>query len=1155
MLRAELEPLFWDGLAMVRNHNRGCRNIGEGWRAIAVAQWLKTPQLQLTPLQSIYGLPGFSVLLAGIVLSAAPGHAQNITLDGTLGAPATLTGPVYTIPQAAGKTSGSTLFHSFGRFGLATGEVANFQSAIAIRNIFGRVTGGNPSAIDGLIRTQGSNVNLFLINPSGILFGPNARLDVSGSFVATTATSVKFPDGSEFSATQPQAAPLLTMAITPGLQYGARQGNIQNAGVLSVGAGQTLTLLGQGVTSTGSLIAPGGRVEVLGDRIALLDRAQINVSAVGGGGTVLIGGDFQGKGTVPNATQTLIAPKVSITADALQTGDGGRVIVWSDRSTRFYGSISAQGGVLSGNGGFAEVSGKNVLTYAGQTNLTAPNGAIGTLLLDPVNITVVEGGADPAQLFANDQTTDPGSDNLITNGTINSARSNVILQASNDITFDAPIFITTPEVGIFAEAGNDIIVNRNILTDGGGISLLADNKVVLNGVTLDPTPLTNPSVGSFVVIGGEKGVQIANSNIISRLNSSNTSKATTSAVGIASKTGSVLIDNTVISTTNFGTGIAGDVVITAQDKVEITNGSDIFSRGNSGRIFIGPADPYEITLKPRSIAIDNSSLDTNNDTEAQGSFDAGGISISAEDAVSLSNSSRIRSSTFRQGNPGVVFLSTEGGKVSITGGSEIFTQVTAKGVATSTSSSGFAGGVFDALLGQSDGDISGATFVATGSLVIDGTDSFISASTFGKGNAGAVVVLASGDVSLRNGGKIISRSGDGAQGNAGGIIIGANSLLLSGSRSQLVTETNGQGDAGIILVAANRRIDVSGRGSGIFSSAVSNTPQEAGAIFLSAGRSLSVRNGAGVSVSNVGPGGGSAGSIFVTAKAVWVDNGGLISAVSSTGNGGDLFFETAAIVLTSQGDISTTAGLDGFFGFAGATGSGGNIFISGSGFGFGSDRTYFISGKPRGDNNITAKATFGNGGNISIRAIRLLDIARRSDDFVTTNDITTKSQFAFDGSVAIDTLNINPDVGTPPFVAGLVDASQLIAEGCDTRGKLALGRLVSTGRGGVAANPTDDTLISDDIATTWVGSNGQGSTAARPAGETQAQNQSAQNQSAQNQPAQNQLASDRPASGEEIIEAQGWIVESDGSVVLVAAAPNASPQIPWFGRGTCPPPQ
>jgi filamentous hemagglutinin family protein len=155
----------------------------------------------LTGLQGCWKLSVVSSLIFGgaIAFSSNCVLAQNITLDGSIGRAGTLTGPNYVIPQAVGQTVDSNLFHSFGRFGLDTGEAAIFISAANIRNILSRVTGGSPSVIDGLIFTESPSVNLFLINPSGILFGPNARLDVGGatrgSFVATTVDALVWSNG------------------------------------------------------------------------------------------------------------------------------------------------------------------------------------------------------------------------------------------------------------------------------------------------------------------------------------------------------------------------------------------------------------------------------------------------------------------------------------------------------------------------------------------------------------------------------------------------------------------------------------------------------------------------------------------------------------------------------------------------------------------------------------------------------------------------------------------------------------------------------------------------------------------------------------------------------------------------------------------------
>lgn len=160
----------------------------------------------------------------------------------------------------AGAVRGANLFHSFQEFNVREGRGAYFSNPAGVESIFSRVTGTNPSNILGTLGVLG-NANLFLLNPNGIIFGPNAKLDVSGSFSASTANSLSFGD-QEFSATNPAGAPLLTVKVPLGVQFNKEQpGAIANSGNLSVGTGH-LNLLGGTVISTGQLSAPEGQISV-----------------------------------------------------------------------------------------------------------------------------------------------------------------------------------------------------------------------------------------------------------------------------------------------------------------------------------------------------------------------------------------------------------------------------------------------------------------------------------------------------------------------------------------------------------------------------------------------------------------------------------------------------------------------------------------------------------------------------------------------------------------------------------------------------------------------------------------------------------------------------------------------------------------------------
>ena len=174
-----------------------------------------------------------------------------------------------------GTISGANLFHSFQEFGLSAQEVANFLSNPNIQNVLGRVTGGNASVVEGLIKLTGGNSNLYLMNPSGWVFGQGASLDVPGSFAATTATRIGFGD-SFFNALGDNDFSKLTGSPTS-FVFDSQTGLIINEGNLEVGTGESLWLIGNSVISTGTLEAPGGNVTIA----AIPEKKQIRISQEG----------------------------------------------------------------------------------------------------------------------------------------------------------------------------------------------------------------------------------------------------------------------------------------------------------------------------------------------------------------------------------------------------------------------------------------------------------------------------------------------------------------------------------------------------------------------------------------------------------------------------------------------------------------------------------------------------------------------------------------------------------------------------------------------------------------------------------------------------------------------------------------------------------
>ncbi|WP_241687844.1 filamentous hemagglutinin N-terminal domain-containing protein [Janthinobacterium sp. 17J80-10] len=367
--------------------------------------------------------------------------------------------------------------------------------------------------------TSASGGQIYLIAPnvenSGILTSPK------GEVVLAAGRSVHLVDSANpdlhvvVSAPDNQAINLGQVVAESGNVgiYGAlvKQRGLVSANSAVVGENGKIVfkaskdaLLEAGSQTTATGAGTGGTIHVLGERVGLTGNARVDASGQAGGGTVLVGGDYQGKNAaVTNAKQTILGRDAEIRADAGTQGNGGKVIVWSDELTRAYGTISAKGGVQGGDGGFVEVSGKQRLNFDATVDISAPKGKAGSLLLDPRDI-IVQGGTtgasgDSALIndnFVDSADADAVTDITISEGKLESLVGNITLQASQDVKFetfsDGNLYLSNVTNGSTFSilAGRDIIsqdpvTNDAISTAGGAINFTASTGQINLGGSLN----------------------------------------------------------------------------------------------------------------------------------------------------------------------------------------------------------------------------------------------------------------------------------------------------------------------------------------------------------------------------------------------------------------------------------------------------------------------------------------------------------------------------------------------------------------------------------------------------------------------------------------------------------------------------------------------
>ncbi|MBD2200699.1 MULTISPECIES: CHAT domain-containing protein [Calothrix] len=912
------------------------------------------------------------------------------------------------IDITGGQFSGdkANLFHSFQRFGLDSGQIANFLSNPEIRNIVGRVTGGDVSVINGLIRVSGGNSHLFLMNPAGIIFGSNAQLNVPGSFTATTANGIKF--GSQWfnAAGFNDYATLIgnpsNFAFTMG-----QPGAIVNAGELAVGTGQNLNLLGGTVVNTGKLTAPegkilvnavpgenlvrlsipgnvlsleiepitqggnlpnnwpipvnalpkllttgvkglnlgvtanadgtlqlpnsnlqnnaqtnvsipatpgttiasgsfdvsgktGGSVDILGNRVGLV-AAKVNASGTNGGGNVRIGGDYQGKGSVPNALRTFVSSNSVINADALSSGDGGRIIVWADETTGFYGNSRARGGNLFGNGGFIEISGKKNLAFSGNADVGASAGKLGTVLFDPQDINIVAGsGREDAQLNANaPNQNDPlgaiffadgdGLDFQIGSTRLESITGNIILQANRDINFNAPINISAAGVGLTAEAKNNINVNSNITTNGGDVNLRSDGALTIFGRPV----VINTNGGSFTAVANGNNTVNYGISLNSTIIDAGSGNINLTGIGgtTASSNAGIILQGSELRTTGAGTitlkGTGGDSgggismslgskVSSVDGDISITGVGNGTGEGNDGITLIRNA-------VVESTGRGNITLDGTGSKDGTARYNRG-IVIGDLDSVQSTGSGNITIiGNGGKGTDQVLGVEIQGNVSSVDGNIKV----------TGTAGNGSGSGQTGILLNSS----ASVKSAGTGNITLEGIGG--TGNISGNGNsswgiqigltAGATISSVDGDITLK---------GQGGDGSNEGIVLGTGSNQGNGS----LIESTGKGNITLEGTGGDGTVGSHGiqLGSDTVTSGVSTIRSNDGNITLTgiAGNGSEKKNGIYNYVNSIVESVGQ-GSISLTgtgtngAEGIFYKSG----SINSNGNGnivltGDARFDT-----------------------------------------------------------------------------------------------------------------------------------------------------------------------------------------------------------------------------------------------------------------------
>ncbi|QIR36593.1 filamentous hemagglutinin N-terminal domain-containing protein [Tolypothrix sp. PCC 7910] len=777
-----------------------------------------------SPRQQLWQLRLLNLLaICGVFIAWIGSARAQIIPDGTLGGESATLKPnanVQGLPATlieGGATRGVNLFQSFLQFNVGDSQRIYFANPAGIENIWTRVTGSDRSNIFGTLGVDG-RANLFLLNPNGIIFGPNARLDVAGSFLATTANSFVFDNGLKFSATNPEAAPLLTVSIRPGLQFGANHpASISNTGNLTTG--QNLSLIAGNLDLQGRLQAGKDLTLQAQDTVKLQDTTA-NPLIVAAGGKLLIQGNQNIDIFALNHPDSGLFAGGDMVLRSANTV-GGDAHYWSRGNFRIEKLDSSLGKLSSPNDPIIRASGD--VSFDSYEGASLHIFAGGSVNIDSIFIT----GADTTEP-ENSITEDVPLSTTLPNGT------NVVsIQGATEPTLDIRAGTTA-----FATPGltpNPILelignVNTNATSTSADININSIKNV-------NYSPELEPINGKILLTN-----QYAPNNLPGKI-----------ITGSIDAFGDVTIDSRGDITTygNIDTSSfiedGGNISLLARGTLSL---DDVFVRSESSDI--GKAG--DITVKAQSVFLKNGAQLR---SISYGSGDAGNINVNVRDILSLTgNGNRLDpySDQNQLPTPSAIFTLAEfrhskgnGGDINISTNS-----LTMKDGAEILANN------FGSGIDKRAGDI---TIRATGKISLDGfrvrpqdspgTGIASNVSFFGENKKAGTIDIQAASLDLTNGASIASKLERGSgnyilTGQGGNIKLNiAGDVLISGvgksnnSGIFALTEANTSGDGGTIEVKTGGNISLSDRAQ---IQADNNGLGVAGTIKLIAGNTFSVDN-------------------------------------------------------------------------------------------------------------------------------------------------------------------------------------------------------------------------------------------------------------------------------------------------------------------------